>query len=266
MGVGNALNINQAGLQSFDGISVFTGRTITAGSGISIANGNGISGNPIVSSSLSFPLDPSLGGTGANNSATSGTLLRGNGTDFVPTTATYPNTAGTSGNVLTSDGTNWTSAAAAGGSSTYFQAYRTSNQTVAGGSTSDTIVFDTAISNVGSAYATGTGIFTAPATGYYAFSCTVNYVNLNVPVGLTEILLAYTGSVQSLRLIDQGIGGAKGGTGIILTASWSMPMTSGDTVKIQPYCDGAGNYIIYGTALTSGAFNTASTFSGFRVA
>lgn len=35
-------------------------------------------------------LSSARGGTGANNTATSGTILRGNGTNFVPTTATYP--------------------------------------------------------------------------------------------------------------------------------------------------------------------------------
>lgn len=54
------------------------------------------------------------GGTGANNvTTTTGTILRSNGTAFVPSTATYPNIAGTSGNVLTSNGTNWTSSAPA---------------------------------------------------------------------------------------------------------------------------------------------------------
>lgn len=51
MSVGNALNINEAGIQSFDGISVFRGRTLTAGPGISISNGNGVSGNPVISNS-----------------------------------------------------------------------------------------------------------------------------------------------------------------------------------------------------------------------
>jgi hypothetical protein len=37
-------------------------------------------------------LSAARGGTGANNTATSGTILRGNGTNFVPTTATYPST------------------------------------------------------------------------------------------------------------------------------------------------------------------------------
>jgi len=38
-----------------------------------------------------------------------GTILRANGTNWVPTTATYPDTAGTSGNILTSNGTNFIS-------------------------------------------------------------------------------------------------------------------------------------------------------------
>lgn len=60
-------------------------------------------------------LAPSEGGTGSNNTATSGKVLIGNGTNFVSSTPTYPTSAGSSGNVLTSDGTNWTSAAASGG-------------------------------------------------------------------------------------------------------------------------------------------------------
>jgi hypothetical protein len=176
--------------------------------------------------------------------------------------------AGTAGQVLTSNGAGVapTYQAAGGGSTTYFQAYRTSNQTVAGGDTSTTIIFDTAIDNVGGAYNTGTGVFTAPATGYYSFSTCVFYNNLNTPAGNSQVILAYTGSAQSLRLIEQGIGGYSGGAAIILTCSWSMPMTSGDTIKIQPFADGVGNYTIAGGALSSSAFNTASTFSGFRVA
>lgn len=176
---------------------------------------------------------------------------------------------GTAAQVLTSNGAGvsptWQGSTFAG-SPTYFQAYRTSNQTVAGGNTTTTIVFDTAISNVGSAYATGTGIFTAPATGYYGFSTTLNYANLTTPAGLSQVILAYTGSVQSLRLQQFGLVPATTGAAIILTASWAMPMTSGDTVKIQPFADGAGNYIISGSALSASAFNTGTTFSGWRIA
>ena len=55
--------------------------------------------------------------------AASGKILKGNGTNFVPSTETYA-APGTSGNVMKSDGTNWTSGtvtAAPGGSTTQLQ-------------------------------------------------------------------------------------------------------------------------------------------------
>jgi hypothetical protein len=149
---------------------------------------------------------------------------------------------------------------------TNFQAYLTSNQTVAGGSSSATVIFDTAIANVGGAYNISTGVFTAPATGSYSFSTTVNFGNLTTPVGLSQVILAYTGNVQSLRLEQFGLVPATTGAALICSASWSMPMAMGDTVQIQPFADGTGNYIIEGAALSSSSFNTASTFSGFRIA
>jgi len=48
MATANDLNISQAGIVTFDGTATFNGRTLIAGSGISIANGNGVSANPII--------------------------------------------------------------------------------------------------------------------------------------------------------------------------------------------------------------------------
>lgn len=47
----NDLNINTPGICVFNGVDTFLGRTLTAGSGITITNGTGIAGNPVISSS-----------------------------------------------------------------------------------------------------------------------------------------------------------------------------------------------------------------------
>lgn len=91
----NSLDITQAGLVKFDGVSNFTGVTVTQ-------------------------FDVLVGG--ATNAITSigpgtaGQVLQsgGNAANPVYSTATYPATAGTSGNGLRSDGTNWTSSASFG--------------------------------------------------------------------------------------------------------------------------------------------------------
>ncbi len=148
-------------------------------------------------------------------------------------------------------------AAGGGGSSVYFQAYLTSTTAYATGSTTNVAIFDTAISNVGSGYNTSTGIFTAPSTGFYAFSSNLFFV---AAAGTTQFLVAMTGSVQSFRLAQLTVASA------ITCVSWAMPMTAGDTVKIAPFADGTGNFQLNGAALSSAAFTPASTFSGFKVA
>ena len=49
VGLANDLNIQAAGYVVHDGAGVFFGRTLTAGSGINITNGTGISGNSVIS-------------------------------------------------------------------------------------------------------------------------------------------------------------------------------------------------------------------------
>jgi hypothetical protein len=215
---------------------------------------------------LTNPLTVPNGGTG-DSSFTAYSVVCGGTTS----TGALQNVSGvgSSGEVLTSNGAaalpTW-QAAGGGGSSVYFQAYSTTNQTVAGGNTSTTIIFDSAVTNVGSAYNAGTGVFTAPTTGFYGFSVCVFFDDLTTPAGLSQIILGYTGSVQSLRLQQTGLVPATTGPDIIVSAGWEMAMTAGDTVQIQPFADGTGNYIIAGGSPSSSTFSTASTFSGFKIA
>lgn len=48
MGTNNAINLNASGIAVYDGSSTFFGRTLTAGTGVSISNGTGVSGNPTI--------------------------------------------------------------------------------------------------------------------------------------------------------------------------------------------------------------------------
>jgi hypothetical protein len=49
MAIANAVNAQTAGVQCLTSAGVWNGRTITAGTGISVANGDGVSGNPTIS-------------------------------------------------------------------------------------------------------------------------------------------------------------------------------------------------------------------------
>lgn len=55
MAINNAVNANQAGVQCLTSAGIWNGRTITAGTGISVTNGDGVSGNPTISATGSGP-------------------------------------------------------------------------------------------------------------------------------------------------------------------------------------------------------------------
>jgi len=175
---------------------------------------------------------------------------------------------GTATQVLTSNGAGnsptW-QAGGGGGSSVYFSAYLSTPQAnVTGDGTTYTIVCDTALSNVGSAYSTGTGLFTAPSTGFYFFNKTTAYAGL---VAQTSIINIWTGSVYQMRsLQEEGAFIGAGGT-YITSESWSIPMTAGDTMSIQANAGGSTKTaIIYGAVPTAGTLPITTTFSGWKVA
>ena len=49
MATNNVLNANVAGFQSYDGAFTFNGRTLTAGTGVNITDGDGVAGDPVIS-------------------------------------------------------------------------------------------------------------------------------------------------------------------------------------------------------------------------
>lgn len=209
-------------------------------------------------------VDAAHGGTGANNTATSGTLLRGNGTTFVPTTATYPATAGTSGNVLTSDGTNWVSSAG-GGSSTYFAASLSATQSnVTGDGTIYNIIFDNVLTNVGSAYNNATGVFTAPSNGLYQFCYNVFFASLNGSAA-TNTIVSCGGTPYNFRMQQYDNLTAITTCPSEQCGSLLVPMTTGQTLNIQAAAFGTTKTIGVGGGATSG-YATTCLFSGTKLA
>jgi|HubBroStandDraft_3_1064219.scaffolds.fasta_scaffold00795_6 hypothetical protein len=145
---------------------------------------------------------------------------------------------------------------------TYFQAYLNAPQTVSA-STPTTVIFNTTNSNVGSGYNTGTGVFTAPTTGFYQFNCILEGI-MNTTGAQTDFVMALTGSVQSFRLA-QVSSNAFDGNAIVQSGAWAMPMTAGDTVQVIADAAGTGTFQVYGATQSPSAFNNISQFSGYRV-
>lgn len=144
---------------------------------------------------------------------------------------------GTAAQVLTSNGAGvsptW-QAAGSSGTTCIFSAYRSSYaNNVTGDGTLYTIPFDTAVINLSSSYNTGTGVFTAPTTGNYLFSSTVNIEGLLS--GHTEGIFSFNGSNYECRFARYNMGAMA--TSGIFSASGSViiPMTAGQTMSVFVY-------------------------------
>ena len=143
---------------------------------------------------------------------------------------------------------------------TYFEAYLSASQNFPCASATEKVIFDTEIVDIGGAYDHTTGVFTAPATGFYVFFMALYFASFGA--GTTTVLMAIKGSVNSIRTNQQA---ASGGS-VVATASLCLQMTAGDTIYVQPYEDGVGNFSIYGAAPNSGVLSGFTFFSGYRIA
>lgn len=94
MATNNAINLSQTGITAYDGAGNFFGRTLTPGSTkLSIADGNGVAGNPTLDvvpgnipiNGLLGTLAVAGGGTGAITLSANGILI-GNGTSIITAT------------------------------------------------------------------------------------------------------------------------------------------------------------------------------------
>jgi len=102
MAAANDLNINTAGYISFDGVSNFNGRTFQAGTGITLTNPDGISGNTTITANgandlhtAQFIVNSSgTSGTGANFTTIAAAIAAAQGTGLKQTIFIMPGSTG----------------------------------------------------------------------------------------------------------------------------------------------------------------------------
>lgn len=147
-----------------------------------------------------------------------------------------------------------------GSSAALFSVYLSANQSnVTGDGTAYTIPFDFALLNVASCYNSGTGNFTAPSTGNYLFTSTVNIINIDATQ--TGAIFAFNGSVTQDRFfrgnpfVFSDVGGD-----IAVTGSIIIPMTAGDTMSVFAFVTGGAK-----TATVVGTSQPFTCFTGARL-
>jgi hypothetical protein len=169
-GPANSLNITQPGFQSFDGVSVFNGRTLTAGTGVSISNGDGIAGNPVIALS---------GGSAAVEHLTgdSGGILSPVSNNFNIVSDSNYNTLGGVG-VLTGSGN----------TITLSLTRALSSPSPIGNTARNTALFTSLGSNAGQTFSTA--LNTYPVTSITATSTAYNSVNQVIQLNLNPSVAA----------------------------------------------------------------------------
>ncbi len=173
---------------------------------------------------------------------------------------------GTATQVLTSNGAGvsptWQAAGGGGASTTFFAYANSSIVNPTGDGTPYTVVFDSTLNNTGSAYSTGTGLFTAPATGMYHFDTSIAFNAIQATS--TTVVIQFNGSAVSVRALQfQGATTALVEGLLCYSGGVTIPMTAGDTMSVLVNVGGlAKNVSLFGSGVPAGA---STVFSGYRV-
>jgi len=200
-------NGGATGFVSMNG-AVVAGRTFTVGTGLAIANADGISGNPLIT--LTSAIASSIIGT-ANQIAVSTPLPNQYQIGFAPITqnATQP---------------------------VFMAQIGASQDNVTGEGTAYTVLFPTVTVNQGGYYNAGSSTFTAPVTGNYLLG--VNLYIGDITSGgstknATQIDFYINGSLgRTVFFGDTRAFNASGSTHVQLSATEFMQLTAGQQVTV----------------------------------
>jgi hypothetical protein len=130
-----------------------------------------------------------------------------------------------------------------------FNAQRTGSTLGINGGVVTDILFNTANSNVSSSYATGTGIFTAPTTGVYAFAAGVILQNSSLNTAtINDLYLSKnndtagtTGLYFPMNMtVAQGASLGPSGGAFTTSGTVVVAMTAGDTMRVK--CSMGGSF------------------------
>ncbi len=151
-----------------------------------------------------------------------------------------------------------------GGSATGFYAYVNSNiANATGNNVIYDVIFNATLRNDNSVFNTTTGVFTADQTGLWTFQSTLYMTNITTS---TTLVGSFKGSVVSEIFANAGAGAVNGFGTFIQSGSFTIPMTSGDTMAIQAFSNEAAQTVtVGGSAIASGSLSSYTTFSGFFV-